>query len=257
MQCHNLDLASQLATVHAKSVSDMNPLPHVSPELIRGVLRDRLMDYIEKHPEELAPSEEPPIDPSKSVKFPTAKDKWDWVEQLLPDMEDRLFSSGSVAGQGDLKYGCQRCHQTEKQVDVDARVAWRIVPPNVPVRWLGHARFRHDRHDTMITLEGEKKFRCTKCHHFPAAGAGGTGGNGAGNLNHEFIGSKRAGDILMPSIQVCRQCHGGRLETNSGAASDRCTECHRYHPAGHLESAQEAALHDYFHESFAKRSPGK
>jgi predicted CXXCH cytochrome family protein len=256
-QCHDLQFSSQLATVHKKSMSDMNPLPHVSPELIRGVLRDRLMDYIEKHSEELDLSEEPPIDPSKPVKLPIAKNKWDWVEQLLPDMENLLFASGAVAGQGDLKHGCQHCHKTEKQVNAGARVAWRIVPPDVPRRWFAHARFRHDRHDTMTTLEGEKKFRCTNCHDIAPGREAGASGNGTGNSKHEFIGSKRAGDILMPSIQVCRQCHGEGRETNSPAASDRCTECHRYHPAEHERSAEETVLLDYFHESIARQGPGK
>ena len=152
-----------------------------------------------------------------------------------------------MAGQGDLKYGCQLCHQTEKQSRADARVDWKIVEPRVPARWLSHARFRHDRHDTKITLDGEKPFACTECHDVKTTISTG----------RDDIGSRRAADILMPSIEVCRQCHGGRLETSSGAAGDRCTECHRYHPAEPAGTAQDAALLEYIHKSIAKQSSAK
>ena len=246
-QCHQLYFSRKLATVHRESVDTMNPLPHEPAELIRGVLRDRLMDYIQQHPEELALPVERPVDPSKPGSLPTAKNNWDWVEQHLPRMEDQLFATGPAAGQGDLKYGCQLCHQTESQLRPDARVDWKIVEPKVPARWLSHARFRHDRHDTKITLDGEKPFACTECHDVKTTASTG----------RDDIGSVRAGDILMPSIEVCRQCHGGRLETSSGAAADRCTECHRYHPAEPEGTTQDAALLDYIHKSIANQSSGK
>jgi len=247
-QCHQLHFSRQLVT-NDGSLTGMVPLPHESPELIRGVLRDRLMNYIEENPGRLVPSDDLPRDPAKQVKPATAEDKWDWVEQRLLAMEDQLFSSGSVAGRGDLMYGCQRCHQTEKQVDTGGKVAWKIVKPEVPVRWLSHARFRHDRHDTKITLNGEKPFSCTECHNVNVTRAA----EGSSGPMEGVLASVRAGDILMPSIQVCRQCHGGRLTADSGAASDRCTECHRYHPAEHGEAPQEAALLDYIHESIARK----
>ena len=257
-QCHQLQFSRQLATIDT-SLSGVGPLPHESPQIIRGVLRDRLMDYIEKNPQLVSsPSiTPPPRDPAKRLQPPVAKDKWDWVEQRLPAMESLLFASGDLAGTGDLKHACQRCHQTEKLVAANGGVDWKIVPPDVPVRWLRHASFRHDRHDTLITLEGERKFGCTQCHQVSGGGSVGQGGPEAADGLAEFIGSVRAKDILMPSIQVCRKCHGGSLDAVSGSASDRCSECHRYHSAKHLELPQHTALRDYFMESIAKQRPGQ
>jgi predicted CXXCH cytochrome family protein len=50
MACHSLDFSTKLHQIDA-SLDLTGPLPHVEPQLIRGLLRDRLMAYARKHPD--------------------------------------------------------------------------------------------------------------------------------------------------------------------------------------------------------------
>jgi len=119
---------------------------------------------------------------------------------------------------------CVDCHQ----IDLDAVPYPRVAPPGLRSRrWLGHARFSHASHLASRT--------CADCH--PAAAT-----------------STRTSDVLLPSIAVCRPCHGGGPgetgetgETDRGLAAAarpaggtaanaggvtrmRCVDCHSYHP---------------------------
>jgi hypothetical protein len=92
------------------------------------------------------------------------------------------------------KKTCGECHYYEK---TESR---RIVSPDVPTIWLPHASFSHLAH---------RAVDCSSCH--PRADE-----------------STEAKEILLPGIEVCKQCHApaGR---NAGGARNNCTECHRYH----------------------------
>lgn len=134
--------------------------------------------------------------------------------------------------------GCRYCHQVEpiaetKPTSVAAvSVAdWRIVPPNIPDRWLLAGEFHHESH---------RLLSCTACHS-------------------DIGTSKSTGDVNLPSIAVCRACHSERpadwldgissatptatastmssktpslkellSQSKHGARFD-CVECHRYH----------------------------
>jgi hypothetical protein len=234
--CHQLQFSTQLASLE-KSLADGDPLPHATPEIIRGVLRDRLMEYIERSSGLLSPGgeEETPRNPAKPPRDATAADKWEWVEERLPRIESLLFDDGAMAGEGDLKYGCQRCHQTQ-QINEGGRVKWGVVDPQIPQRWLAHTRFPHNRHEMV---------RCLECHH------GMQDGTSPQDTGFVML-STRSEDILMPSINVCRSCHQGAAASKTGMVSGRCTDCHRYHGTATIDSATADSLRDYL-ESAADR----
>jgi predicted CXXCH cytochrome family protein len=73
------------------------------------------------------------------------------------------------------------------------------------------ARFEHSAHETS---------KCTDCHAAPD--------------------SKKASDVLMPAIAVCRDCHMGAEKVTNKVASD-CGTCHGFHMAPHEVKAQAAA----------------
>jgi hypothetical protein len=101
---------------------------------------------------------------------------------------------------------CKECHV----VDADAKplpaVTWRQIPD----RWLPYARFSH--------LDHQQVSACKDCHATAAT-------------------STVAADLLLPSIAVCRNCHGAgggdsgaaKASTAPAAPAD-CMTCHRYHP---------------------------
>ena len=74
-------------------------------------------------------------------------------------------------------------------------------------RWFPYAKFSHESH---------RLLDCQSCH------------NGAAE-------STKTSDVLMPSIDACKQCHN---RTTAGVRSD-CLECHQYHDRG----AEPTGLH--------------
>ena len=188
------------------------------------------MEYIERRPALLAAGgdEEAPRNPAKPARDAAAADKWEWVEERLPQIESLLFDAGVKAGEGDLKYGCQRCHQTRK-LNEGPGVKWDVVNPRVPKRWLRHAVFPHNRHELL---------RCIECHH------GMQDGSSAEDAGFVML-STRSEDILMPSINVCRSCHQGDAASQIGTVSGRCTDCHRYHGPPTIDSTTALNLRDY------------
>jgi hypothetical protein len=154
------------------------------------------------------------------------------AEELALQHRHRLFGYEAAGG-------CRYCHQVEldavmSPADVQTPHTlsnWRIVPPNIPERWLVHSDFHHEPH---------RLLSCTTCHA-------------------DIGQSKSTGDVNLPSIEVCRTCHSSDpsarawlfsssplaegtpprtdrqqslqkllSRANQGARTD-CVECHRYH----------------------------
>jgi len=98
---------------------------------------------------------------------------------------------------------CKECHV----VDTNARPLPKVTWTPIPARWLPNGRFQHLDHPN----------DCRLCHGAAAA-------------------STVAADVLLPSITVCRTCHGGSggaAQVKAGtapAAPTNCLSCHRYHP---------------------------
>src|SRR5205807_985042 len=92
--------------------------------------------------------------------------------------------------------GCKLCHTIIFGNDPLPQVA----RSDIPQRWLPNADFSHDAHRMMS---------CTSCHSRAPS-------------------SRQTADVLLPSIQTCRQCHL-ELGSRAQAAEGRCFECHVYH----------------------------
>ena len=101
---------------------------------------------------------------------------------------------------------CNTCHEVEA-TGSGADAAWRVTSVQLTREWMPKANFSHARHSTTLTA-------CTTCH---AADR-----------------SAQATDVVMPGIQVCRDCHGGaaRLASASARVPSDCTLCHSFHVAG-------------------------
>jgi len=96
---------------------------------------------------------------------------------------------------------CNKCHLVEGT----RQPLPRIVPPAIPRVWFSFARFAHRPH---------RMLECAACHEGVRE-------------------SKRTADVLLPSMQVCQQCHRAAtrqevVQAQSAAPAD-CVTCHLYH----------------------------
>ena len=239
--CHPLHYGEELFRFDAQ-LDLGGPLPHESPRIVRDALRNRLLAWANAHPDQITGREatEPPRLPHKPPPAGlAARDKWEWVDQRIADIESIVYGKSSDVRFPRFMQGCTYCHVVEPDTSGAADGAgvpleWTIAPPNIPDRWLPHSRFRHDRHDN-LQLRG-KRLECVDCHYrTPAAGWSAADGRNA--ASHD--GPRRPGsifessatqDVLLPSIDTCRECHG-RAESRAviSTARDDCVECHGYH----------------------------
>lgn len=188
--CHPLRLAGNLA--------GLGDLPHETPELVRGVIRERIA--------KLQPTDKPQLDLPAIRRLPAptvaSGEQAASVDALIAAANHAVFGL-------EAKGLCRKCHHVEI-VEGEWHVpmvnpAFTIVGqlqdrPMIPGRWFAHGRFDHGRHLTIA---------CTDCH--PAAA------------------SSETADILLPGIANCRQCHGSApTQLSQGVAAD-CTMCHDYH----------------------------
>ena len=184
-ECHPLAFSEKLVPGGS--------LPHVAPELLRGVIRERLLEFAEQNPAVVTGSagDDPRLPNKRTESTPSASDRWDWAEQELQRRQGDVFHS--------VSNGCAHCHIVES----GDLAPFAIAPTNIPDRWLPHSRFRHDRHRVL---------QCGECH--------------------DAADSREAGDILMPSIDICRKCHGRESTVGfSGQVRSDCVQCHEYHHA--------------------------
>ncbi|HUG92699.1 MAG TPA: cytochrome c3 family protein [Planctomycetaceae bacterium] len=128
------------------------------------------------------------------------------AEQAVLDHTHRLLALEGTAG------GCRYCHEIVPG-DAPGAYNWKVVPPNIPDRWYKHSVFRHDSH---------RMLGCTECHKNAADGT-------------SVLESSSTGDVLVPKIEVCLQCHTrsrdsqDRAWSRFGGARTDCVECHVYH----------------------------
>jgi hypothetical protein len=201
-------------------------VPHERPELVRGYLTElyTLQALSEAGGDEPGggeagadggpPARPLPGRPSRAqLAASQAADVQSRVaaaEQTVLDHTHQLFGQEKSAG------GCRYCHEVERAEAAGAAGAfeWAVVPPRIPVRWLEHSIFRHDSH---------RMLGCVECHQ---------------NLENgtSVLASESTGDVLIPSIERCQQCHTRQHHSNGqgtwarfGGARTDCVECHLYH----------------------------
>jgi predicted CXXCH cytochrome family protein len=91
---------------------------------------------------------------------------------------------------------CVTCHEVSRE--------WNIAPVRTANQWMPHARFDHKSHAAS---------KCGDCH--------------------DVAGSKSADDIAMPTIETCRECHGGSRPMDKKVTSN-CLLCHGFHDAAEM-----------------------
>jgi len=183
--------AKHCASCHAdKLVFDSerfpgSPVPHGDAEAARGAIRERYAGVAAKR--DNPPAIIPPRIPGRPR--PIGPEGWEWTNREVADAERILFEQE--------KAGCRYCHTA---VEIE-KGEWTVRPPEIPERWLTHARFRHDAH---------RMLACAGCH--PAAESSSTS------------------SILLPGVDTCRKCHSGTPPAGvSGTARGECSVCHAYH----------------------------
>ena len=209
--CHKLEFSGKIALPG-------RPLPHQNVEIVEGMLRERLLNFAERHPEELTEplGESPSRLPQRSDKpEPSTQAKWDFVETELGAARQEVFQNA--------KQGCRLCHQLAKRVDATSakQSEWEVVPPRIPDRWFPHSRFDHRRH---------REISCERCHD-PQFEQREDRGHKDERGQYSALNSAQTSDLLLPRVETCQQCHGSKTESSihaSGAKSD-CVLCHHYH----------------------------
>ena len=102
---------------------------------------------------------------------------------------ERLFKPDS---------GCGECHEIT-QVNNDKDIPWRVAPVIITSHWLRNSHFSHAKHSTA---------KCTECH--------------------DKALSEKSSDVAIPTIEKCRECHGGIKQVKNRINSS-CDNCHSFH----------------------------
>ena len=217
--CHPLRFSGKLDLAAAANKDDVrHRLPHEKPEVVQGVMRQRLIDYARRHPEEVLPpgAESSSRLPNRQTsRVVTSKQEWEWVEEELQVLNEAIFRTPNPMGNMQPSNACLKCHVAGSE-STGGSQAFAIAPTKIPRRWMPKSRFRHDRH---------LKMDCVQCHR-----AGSDGVSAASVASSLAIGSTTVKDILMPHLERCQTCHG--VEPTSPLAVHaraNCTECHDYH----------------------------
>jgi cytochrome c5 len=109
---------------------------------------------------------------------------------------------------------CGTCHDIARDKTADG--GWRIKKVTLADNWFEKSWFPHNQH---------QEVQCATCH--------------------KAATSKQAGDVLLPGIDTCRNCHGG-AESKTLLPST-CVDCHDFHLPGkphmlNLPSTKKTAL---------------
>lgn len=176
------------------------PAPHDKPELVRAFIVSRLTDYVARNPQVLRQTVTANLpeddEPRRNILRPTEV-LTPPAQQFAATPQQWVQQRAAVAERLLWSKNCNLCHaQTEGQ----AGMLPTKVRAVIPVRWLVNAEFNHQSHRMMT---------CTACHT-------------------RIPQSRATGDINLPGIELCRNCHeqAGR---SAHAAEGRCFECHSYH----------------------------
>jgi hypothetical protein len=208
--CHPLSVQVQspLDTPEGKQAWELftkEAAPHRTPEVVRAVLRQRLIDFIQRQPAFLqgpdAESAERPIPGSRPQSLPVTEKEYQWVNQQVQGLEHLLFDAAG---------GCSYCHSEEHKEKRNANGLPEYARSRINERffaglgerhaWFPHSHFSHDSH---------RLLDCAHCHR-------------------DIRTSTETSELHLPDVASCQQCHGNR--SGASVRAD-CVECHTYHPA--------------------------
>lgn len=97
---------------------------------------------------------------------------------------------------------CVNCHEVTRTRD--ANLPWSVLPVKLTTRFFPHSNFTHAAHGTTATA-------CESCH--------------------EAARSEASSDVLIPTIETCRDCHGSAVARRNKASQtpSTCIMCHSFH----------------------------
>ena len=99
---------------------------------------------------------------------------------------------------------CKTCHEVKRRPQAQGEgPQWTVAPIRANNAWMPRARFDHKSH---------RQAKCGDCH--------------------DVAKSKRATDVAMPTIEQCRDCHGGSRPAE-GKVTSNCLLCHGFHESAH------------------------
>ena len=183
-------------------------VPHAKPAVVALAVRDIYASLaLDRFPSELATVDmllQRPGSPPKSVMTSTAGR---WVEtQTREALVSMLEKPKGV---------CLTCHQVTPHQrnagEIGGASDWDIAPIVFTQHWLPKSKFSHAQH---------KNAACTDCH--------------------AAVSSKDSGDILIPNISTCRDCHTG-LHPDKSKVVSTCDSCHSFHAEVQHPAFKEAA----------------
>jgi hypothetical protein len=206
-RCHPLSvqLAGPFTDERTRTAAEefaKTPAPHKEPSVVRAVLRERLIRFVQDNPVEAKPLPRNRGIPRPRRLEAITERQWVRARGLLTEAEKLLFSNEQLPhNEGQLfdrAGGCSYCH-----VLSNGEGGAQRTPEGLPVyertmlpeRWLTHSRFGHDSH---------RMLACTECHPAPD--------------------SSKSSDVLIPHVETCARCHNP-----STGVRDDCVECHGYH----------------------------
>jgi hypothetical protein len=112
----------------------------------------------------------------------------------------QAFNELFTSQPGKAREVCITCHELTRKGD---GAGWQVAPVRVAKEWLPQARFTHAKHATVD---------CLACHG-------------------QVTDSQRSGDIAMPDIKSCRECHVSArpAEHVEDRLASECAMCHSFH----------------------------
>ena len=232
-----MTFAQDCQRCHKLGFPSTGELPHSKPEIIRGILLERLANHAAAKQQLPAAADEiggPTKGPLRPIK--TEGELPPGLAVLAGDLkrlEQQLFATpqADTADQlprvaGLLEAACTKCHFTERTDG--AGVIWKVIPPRLPTQWMGHSRFRHDRHASVDcqlchTRNGDRFETVAHDRFYPVL-------TDEMKKSPSIHASTSAQDVLMPRIEICHQCHGhGNAAGGRRAVGANCVDCHSYH----------------------------
>ncbi len=214
--CHRLDFDAS---------APANFTPHGDPVVIRARIRGfyatRVLNGEVKDAE--APRRLRLRRPGARLTAKEAELSKRWVDSKVTAAERRFYERPGT---------CDTCHTLEEGAASDGGMG--VAPVQIQDIWVPGSVFSHGSH---------APFACVKCH--PAAAAFDPEPDTAlprpewsfeDAIPYELIPrepttpvSKASGDILIPDIAVCRECHAGADVWGGKKVPSPCSMCHPFH----------------------------
>lgn len=179
-------------------------VPHGSVELVLNTLRE-FYSYVQVN---TVPVDEKPLTPIINLVRP-GEDEPEVASYIRSNVSSRNQASFSAESLFE-KTSCNLCHEVKKLIgqgktgtpgkDLPQYEIGAITPSHT---WLVSSQFNHAQH---------RLAECSDCHAAKQ--------------------SKKAEEVLMPSIKACHDCHTGKQAESNKLVSD-CGLCHGFHQSAH------------------------